>query len=32
MDKLEENIQNAFIEMGNLFIQNSAEVYLVWTL
>ena len=32
MDKLEENIQNAFVEMGNLFIQNSAEVYLVCTL
>lgn len=29
MDKLDENIQNAFIEMGNLFIQNAAEVYLV---
>jgi SAM-dependent methyltransferase len=29
MDKLDKNIQNAFIEMGNLFIQNAAEVYLV---
>jgi len=29
MDKLDENIQEAFIKMGNLFIQNSAEVYLV---
>jgi len=29
MDKLDENIQDAFIKMGNLFIQNAAEVYLI---
>ena len=29
MDKLDENIQNAFVEMGNISIQNSAEVYLI---
>ena len=32
MDKLDENIQNAFVAMGNISIQNSAEVYLVCTL
>jgi len=32
MDKLDNKIQNAFVEMGNLFIQNASEVYLVCTL
>jgi len=29
MDKLDDNIQESFVKMGNMFIQNSAEVYLV---
>ena len=29
MDKLDEHIQDGFVNMGNISIQNSAEVYLV---